>query len=172
MWKYIGNSRPAHAVVPRAGQESVWDYPRPPEIMEDSRPVIVSSLGTEIARSSRAVRVLETASPPTFYLPRSDVRVEFLERASGKSFCEWKGVATYYSVIVPGNPQRRRAAWSYEHPSGKFETIKGHLAFYPSRVGCFVDGAQVQPQPGEFYGGWVTSEIVGPFKGEPGSLGW
>lgn len=172
LWNYTGSRRPDFAVPPREGQESVWDYPRPPKTVADDRLVTVAVDGVEIARTTRAIRVLETASPPTFYLPRSDVRSELLQRASGGSFCEWKGQATYWTVVVPEHPPRAKVAWSYEHPFQPFEAIKGYLAFYPSLVDCYVGGLKVQPQPGGFYGGWITPEIVGPFKGDAGSQGW
>jgi uncharacterized protein (DUF427 family) len=124
-----------------------------------------------IALSERAVRILETASPPTFYLPREDVRMHLLRPAGGHSFCEWKGEACYFDLIA-GDRVVATAAWSYEHPFDDFERIAGHISFYPGRVDCFVDGERVSPQIGGFYGGWITNEIVGPFKGEPGTGGW
>lgn len=124
-----------------------------------------------LAASRRAIRVLETASPPTFYLPRADVRMELLERVPGESVCEWKGRAEYYGVAARGRPTRP-AAWSYPDPFPEFESIAGHIAFYPALVDCRVNGERVRPQPGGFYGGWVTSELVGPFKGEPGTSAW
>ena len=170
-WRWDGRDRPPFAVAPRAGQESVWDYPRPPRIVSDQREVIVCAGDVEIARTSRALRVLETASPPTFYLPRDDVRTAHLVRAGGTSWCEWKGAATYWDVTYDG-ARLERAAWSYESPSPPFAAITGHLSFYPARLACFVDGVRVRPQPGGFYGGWVTPEIVGPYKGDPGTGGW
>jgi uncharacterized protein (DUF427 family) len=172
MWKFTGRHRPDFAVLPQEGQESVWDYPRPPAVVVDDRLVTVWFKGVEIASTTKAVRVLETASPPTFYLPRSAVRMEDLQEASGSSFCEWKGRATYWSVVIPGHPPLPKVAWSYEQPFQQFAAIKGYLSFYPSRVDCFVGGTRVRPQPGAFYGGWVTPEVVGPFKGEPGSQSW
>jgi uncharacterized protein (DUF427 family) len=124
-----------------------------------------------IAETTRAVRVLETASPPTFYLPPEDVRTELLEPATGTSLCEWKGEAEYRDVVV-GDRRIERAAWLYPEPFPEFETLRGHLSFYPAKLECFVGGHRVRPQPGRFYGGWVTPELVGPFKGEPGSGGW
>lgn len=171
-WSFTGNRRPDFAITPRDGQESVWDYPRPPAVVSDHRLVTVYVEGVEIARTTQAIRVLETASPPTFYLPRCGVQAEFLQRASGSSFCEWKGQATYWTILVPGHPPRSKVAWSYEQPFQQFEAIKGCLAFYPSLVDCFVGDSRVQPQLGGFYGGWVTPEIVGPFKGAPGTQGW
>lgn len=130
-WQYRGQERPPLAVVPEPGQESVWDYPRPPRIASDGREVIVRVGVHEIARSRRSVRLLETASPPTFYVPPDDVRTEFLEMEAGASRCEWKGEARYWSVMVPG---RRviAAAWSYADPLPGYERIRGYFAFYPS----------------------------------------
>ena len=171
MWKYTGNKKPPFAEEPKSGEESVWDYPRPPIADADNRHILVKAEGITIAETERAVRVLETASPPTFYIPPEDVITELLEKASGSSFCEWKGQATYWNVVV--NDQRiTKAAWSYHNPSERFNEIDGYFSFYPALVNCFVDGEKVIPQPGGFYGGWVTSEIVGPMKGEPGTGGW
>ena len=171
MWANTGQARPPFAVPPQPGQESVWDYPRPPRIVPDAREVVVRAGAVEIARSRRALRVLETASPPTFYLPWADVRRDCFEAAAGGSFCEWKGAARYWSVVTPGG-RIEQAAWSYPDPLPAFEAIGEGVSFYPSRLACFVDGVRVAPQPGRFYGGWVTPEVVGPFKGEPGSQGW
>ncbi len=170
-WGYRGQDRPPFAVVPGPGQESVWDYPRPPRIESDVREVIVRVGAHEIARSRRSVRLLETASPPTFYVPPDDVRTEFLEMHAGNSRCEWKGEARYWSVIVPGR-RVNAAAWSYANPLPGYERIRGFFAFYPSLLACVVDSIPVVAQPGGFYGGWVTPDVVGPFKGEPGSESW
>ena len=171
MWQYRGQVRPPFAVVPALGQESVWDYPRPPRIESDSREVIVRVGVHEIARSTRSVRLLETASPPTFYVPPDDVRTAWLQMDARVSRCEWKGEAHYWSVIVAGR-RVDGAAWSYANPLPGSERIRGYFAFYPSLVECVVDSVAVVAQPGRFYGGWVTPEVVGPFKGEPGSEGW
>jgi uncharacterized protein (DUF427 family) len=117
------------------------------------------------------LRVLETASPPTFYLPEDDIALRFVEEAEGASWCEWKGRAAYWSVRV-GAERLARAAWSYPVPEAGFEALRGHIAFYPSALDCRIDGQRVRPQPGRFYAGWVSDEVVGPFKGEPGSEGW
>jgi uncharacterized protein (DUF427 family) len=170
-WRYIGQDRPGFAVIPSPGQESVWDYPRPPRIEQDHREVVVCLGDTAIAHSTRSLRVLETASPPTFYLNPKDVRLEYLTCASGESRCEWKGEAHYWAVQVPGQ-QLKRAAWTYPHPLPGFEPIQGLLTFYPALVECYVDGVKVKPQSGPFYGGWITPELVGPFKGEPGTEDW
>jgi len=133
--------------------------------------VRVSADGTEVAASRRALRVLETASPPTFYLPRADVDIGLLRRAAKTSQCEWKGHAHYWDVLGPEG-SRHAAAWSYPQPFPEYEILRDHFAFYPSRLACFLDGQRVVPQPGGFYAGWVTAELVGPFKGEPGSEDW
>lgn len=171
LWRFVGDERPAFALQPGPGQESVWDYPRPPRLMPDSREVVVRFGGIEIARSGRALRLLETASPPTFYLPPADVRTELLERADGSSHCEWKGEAGYWSVVMEGR-RLDAVAWSYDAPHAEYRDLLGHIAFYPQPLDCRVDGERVRPQPGRFYAGWITSELVGPFKGEPGSGGW
>lgn len=170
-WRYAGQPRPPFAISPQAGQESVWDYPRPPRLAPDTREVIVCVGKTMIAHSNRSLRVLETASPPTFYIDPEYVRTEFLAPSSGGSRCEWKGEARYWSVIVSGR-RLERAAWSYPNPLPGFEPLKNCLSFYPARVDCYVDSIRVKPQPGRFYGGWLTPELVGPFKGESGTEGW
>jgi len=171
MWKFIGNQRPSFAIEPGEGQESVWDYPRPPVCVEDQRRVIVTHQGTEIANTQRAVRVLETASPPTFYLPAVDVKMELLKKTPGSSFCEWKGAATYWSLVLDGQTVKN-AAWSYSSPSPSFAPIRDHVAFYPAMVDCTVDGQPVRSQTGGFYGGWITDEVIGPYKGESGTSAW
>ena len=171
MWRYRGRGRPPFAVAPGPGQESVWDYPRPPRLEEDRRRVRVVCGSTVVADTTGAFRILETASPPTFYLPFTDVRRELLTRARGGSFCEWKGRATYWSLRVAGETFDS-VAWSYEAPLAPYHPIQSYLSFYPARLECYVDNDRVRPQPGGFYGGWVTGEVVGPFKGEPGTSGW
>jgi len=166
MWQWDGRTRPSFAIEPAQGQESVWDYPRPPRIVRDERHVIVRSGDAVVAETHTSLRVLETASPPTFYLPLTDICVEKLLPAPGTSWCEWKGRARYWSVgSVP-------VAWSYDDPLSGFESLLAHVGFYPGRVACFVDGVRVAAQPGGFYAGWVTPEIVGPWKGEGGTEGW
>ena len=170
-WSHRGSGRPDWAIQPGPGQESVWDYPRPPRLEADTRLVRVLYGNTVIAESSQAVRVLETASPPTFYLPSQDVRMEMLSQARGASLCEWKGSATYWSLGVDGHAINQ-AAWSYEEPFIDFVAIRGYLGFYPSKLECYVGEHRVTAQPGGFYGGWVTPDVVGPFKGEPGTGSW
>ena len=151
------------------GQESVWDYPRPPVIVADSRLVVVGDPEDPIARTADSVRVLETASPPTFYLPVDDINVDRLVPIAGRSMCEWKGEATYWALAdAPEFP----IAWEYQHPFADFAALAGHMSFYPGRIVCTVDGEVVQAQSGGFYGGWITAEIVGPFKGDPGTGHW
>ncbi|MDX1579844.1 MAG: DUF427 domain-containing protein [Gemmatimonadota bacterium] len=170
-WRYFGQERPPFAEDPGPGQESVWDYPRPPRLEPDDREVIVSTGEVEIARTQRAVRVLETASPPAFYLPPEDVRMDLLIERPGRSACEWKGTARYWSVRT-GERVLEDIAWSYPDPRPDFASLRDYVSFYPGRVACRVGGERVEPQPGGFYGGWVTSEIVGPVKGAPGTGGW
>lgn len=154
-------------------KEKVWDYPRPPRLVADDRHVQVIFGGAVIANTRRAHRVLETTHPPTWYLPAEDVRFELLREIPRRTHCEWKGLATYFDVQA-GERTAEAAAWCYRHlPEGPFAPIAGAVAFYASLMDeCTVDGERVTPQPGGFYGGWVTSELVGPFKGEPGSDGW
>jgi uncharacterized protein (DUF427 family) len=155
--------------------ESVWDYPRPPALERSSRLVVITFGGDVIARSARSWRVLETSHPPVYYLPAADIRDGTLEPApdSAGSFCEWKGRAVYYDVIGADGRRAPAAAWGYPSPSPAYRDLLGTVAFYPGRMDeCTVDGEVVQAQPGDFYGGWITSDITGPFKGAPGTLGW
>jgi len=170
-WRFYGQERPSFAAAPGPGQESVWDYPRPPSVEQDRREVVVRLGETVIARTRDARRVLETASPPTIYIPREDVVEQYLRPAGGSSSCEWKGSARYWTVAVPP-VVLDSVGWSYEKPLSAFESIRGSLSFYPGRIECYVDCVRVEPQPGGFYGGWITPEVVGPFKGAPGSSGW
>lgn len=170
MWKYQGQRRPPFAEAPAPGFESVWDYPRPPRVSADGRLVLVRSDEQVIAETRRAVRVCETASPPTFYLPAADVDTSCLTPVQGQSVCEWKGVARYWALA--GVPALEPVAWCYPQPNAAFAGLRDRFAFYPGRVACFVDGERVRPQPGRFYGGWVTDELAGPFKGEPGTEHW
>ena len=153
--------------------ESVWDYPRPPRLEPSARRIRVVLGGETIVDTKRSYRVLETSHPPVYYVSSEDVRAGALEPAGGRTtFCEWKGTASYYDAVA-GDERAERAAWTYREPSPGFEEIRDWVAFYPGRVdACFVDDERVEPQPGDFYGGWITSEIEGPFKGGPGSSGW
>ena len=164
-WEYHGQKRPKFAIKPKDGQESVWDYPRPPKLAPDSREVLVIFANKIIAHTRKAIRVLETASPPTFYIPRDDLYMKFIQKAKGESKCEWKGEAIYWDIIVE-DEKASRAAWSYPNPFRDFQSIKGYMSFYPGKTDCYVNGEHVRPQPGGFYGGWITKEIVGPVKGQ------
>lgn len=154
-------------------QESVWDYPRPPRVEALDRRVKVVFADATIADSGRALRVLETASPPTVYVPEADVRTEILfDAPESRSFCEWKGAASYFDIAC-GDRVAKGAAWTYRRPNEPYAELHGHFAFYAGRVdACYLDQEPVAPQGGTFYGGWVTAEIVGPYKGEPGTDGW
>jgi len=164
--------RPADIIAPGPGQESVWSYPRPPRVEPVASRVRVELEGLTIADTTRALRVAETASPPCYYIPPADVLRDHLEPSARTSFCEWKGVASYWSVRV-GDRLVKDSAWSYPDPDRGFEAIKDYLAFYPRRMdGCWIGAERVTPQPGFYYGGWVTANLVGPFKGVPGSEGW
>ncbi len=152
--------------------ESVWDYPRPPRVEPSFRRVRVIFDGEVIAETTRALRVLETSHPPVYYIPLDDVRREYLVAGRRHSFCEFKGRADYYTIAHDGR-RSAEAAWSYPTPSPGYEQLADHLAFYPGRVdACFLDDERVEPQPGDFYGGWITADIAGPFKGGPGTTGW
>lgn len=167
----MGRLRPRR-IAPGPGQESVWDYPRPPRLEPTSERVRVEFNGMVIAETTRALRVLETSHPPVYYIPPEDVRMEYLRPARGQSFCEWKGAARYYSVQV-GERVAESAGWYYPQPSGAYAALRDAIAFYPGKMdACYVEGERVQPQPGNFYGGWITRDVVGPFKGEPGTMGW
>lgn len=154
------------------GEESVWDYPRPPRLEPTSKHIEVYFNGVKIADTRRAMRVLETSHPPVYYLPPDDVKMEYFARTERDTFCEWKGSAVYYTISVDGK-SARDAAWAYLDPDAEFKPIAGYVAIYPAAMdGCYVDGERVLPQPGRYYGGWITREIKGPFKGAPGSAGW
>ena len=158
--------------VPGPGQESVWDYPRPPVLRPSSALVVIVLGGTEVCRSTRGWQVLETSHPPTWYFPREDWSAGALVDAPGSSYCEWKGVAGYLDVVA-GRTVAPRAAWTYPSPSEAFVAIRDHVAVYPAAMDrCTVDGDAVLPQPGGFYGGWITSSVVGPFKGDPHTGCW
>ena len=165
-WDFRGQVRPDFALEPKVGEESVWDYPRPPVIVDDSRTIEVRSRsGMLLLQTNSARRVLETASPPTFYLPANDLCVD-LASAPGSSFCEWKGAAEYFQF------EGEVVAWRYPSPFETFTSVAGWICFYPALTQCSVDDEVVRAQAGGFYGGWVTDEIIGPYKGEPGTSGW
>jgi uncharacterized protein (DUF427 family) len=157
---------------PRAGQESVWDYPRPPRVEEFAGSITVELGGQTIAETQQAWRVLETSHPPTYYLPQVSFADGVLRPAGGSSWCEWKGQASYFDLVAP-SAVASRAAWTYLRPTRGFTAITGAVAVMAALVDrCTVNGEEVEPQPGGFYGGWVTSWLAGPFKGVPGSMGW
>lgn len=162
-------------ITPEHGQESVWNYPRPPRLEDTSKLIeIFYSLDLDriaIAKTNNAKRVLETSHPPVYYIPREDINLDYLISAEGSSFCEWKGLAIYYSLKI-NEKLLEKIAWSYPNPTETFIDIKDHIAFYPQKLDCYVAGEKVIPQPGGFYGGWITSDIVGPFKGDRNSIGW
>ena len=154
------------------GQESVWDYPRPPRLERTAARVLVVLGGVTVLDTHRALRVLETSHPPTYYLPLADAVAGAFRPAAGSSWCEWKGRADYLDVVV-GDRLAPAAAWFYPTPSPGFADLADHVALYPGRMDrCTVDGEVVRAQEGGFYGGWVTDAVVGPFKGGPGSVGW
>ena len=152
--------------------ESVWDYPRPPRVEPSTEHVVVEHAGVVIADTTSSYRVLETSHPPTYYLPREAFAPGVLRPAEGRSWCEWKGQASYFDLVV-ADEVITGAAWTYADPSRGFEAIRDHVALYPGRLDeVTVDGEVVRPQAGGFYGGWITDRVVGPFKGGPGSAGW
>ncbi|HEY8566944.1 MAG TPA: DUF427 domain-containing protein [Beijerinckiaceae bacterium] len=164
--------RPTPAPLTAPDQESVWAYPRPPRLEPVAARLRVVFDGVAVADTTAGYRVLETSHPPTYYLPPADIRSHALVPAPGGSLCEWKGRAVYFTVVGPTR-RAERAAWAYPDPTPPFRAIAGHVAFYAGPMdACFVEDEQVTPQPGGFYGGWITNNIVGPFKGEPGSEGW
>lgn len=153
-------------------KESVWDYPRPPRVEPVSEHISVTHLGQQLVSTNQAVRVLETSHPPSYYLPIKDFAEGVLVPVSGQSYCEFKGAASYFDLVVNGG-RIPRAAWTYENPTKGFESLQGKVALYASKVDkCMVGDEVVQAQEGDFYGSWITSNIVGPFKGAPGTWGW
>jgi uncharacterized protein (DUF427 family) len=165
-------SRQVKPIKPGPGQESVWDYPRPPKLERTDSRIVVQHANATIADTHRAWRVLETSHPPSYYLPPEDIDMELLAQSSRQSFCEWKGSATYFDIVA-GHETVPGAAWTYRDPIEAFSALRNHVSFYPQLVdACWVDGERVAPVEGSFYGGWVTSTVVGPFKGGPGTMGW
>ena len=164
---------PPAPILPAPGQESVWDYPRPPRLEPVAKHIQIVFNGVTIADTTGAYRVLETSHPPTYYLPPADIQMQYVFPVPGaSSLCEWKGQAGYVTLRV-GDKEAARVGWRYSNPTPAFAPIKDLIAFYAAPMdACFVDGERVTPQPGGFYGGWVTSDIVGSFKGEPGTMGW
>ena len=163
---------PIDRVVPGPGQESVWDYPRPPRVEPVPERLRVVVDGVTIATTDRGFRVLERAGAPAYYFPPEDVRLDLLRTSSQHSVCEWKGTARYHTLRL-GDRSIENVAWSYPVPQAEFEVLRDHLAFYASRVDeAWVGDERATPQPGGFYGGWISSRVVGPFKGGPGTFGW
>ena len=159
-------------IPPQPGQESVWDYPRPPRIEDTTKHIEIIFNGEKIVDTRRAKRGLETSHPPTYYIPVADIKMEYLTKSDRQTYCEWRGWACYYHLTV-GDRNALNVAWYYTEIFPDYEELKGHVAFYPRPMdACYVDGEKVTPQPGDFYAGWITSDIVGPFKGEPGTRGW
>ena len=155
-----------------AGQESVWSFPRPAIAEPTTAHILITHGGMTVADTRAAVRTLETSHPPSYYIPPADIAAGRLRRASGSSFCEWKGAAIYWDVVF-GDLVLPRVGWSYPNPTPAFEALRDHIAFYAGPFDrCSVDGETVIPQAGAFYGGWITSRLAGPFKGGPGTLGW
>ena len=168
----LAEMSPPVRIEPGPGQESVWDYPRPPRVEPCTDRVAVHFGGAVIAETTAALRVLETSQPPAFYLPPGDVDRDRLRPTASRTWCEWKGEAVYFDIGVDDRVAAD-GAWSYPSPRPGFDAIAGHLAFYPARMdGCFVGLEQVSAGDGSFYGGWITSRVVGPFKGAPGTLHW
>jgi len=154
------------------GQESVWSYPRPAIAEACACHIVIEHGGRRIAETRSAVRTLETSHPPSWYIPPADIAPGVLRRAAGTSLCEWKGTAVYFDVVA-GDTVLPRIGWSYPNPTPAFALLRDHVAFYAGPFDrCTVDGETVTPQPGRFYGGWITSRVVGPFKGGPGTMGW
>lgn len=159
-------------IEPGPGQESVWDYPRPPRLEPTPKRLRVIFNGQTVAESVRGLRVLETSQPPAYYFPPGDVRQDLLMRSGYRTLCEWKGVAVYFTLQVQSKVSQN-AAWSYPNPSAGFELLRDYVAFYPSRMDtCYVDGQPVRAQEGDYYGGWITPDVVGPFKGGRGTEEW
>ncbi len=158
--------------APGPGQESVWDYPRPPKLEDSSDHIQILFNSVTIADTHYAKRVLETSHPPVYYIPPEDIKMEYLTTSSRSTFCEFKGNASYYTIKV-GEKIIPHGAWYYRHPSPGYEAMANYIAFYPSKMdACYVNGEKVQAQQSDFYGGWVTSKVIGPFKGGPGTFGW
>jgi uncharacterized protein (DUF427 family) len=154
------------------GQVSVWDFPRPAIAETCDRRIRIEHRGQVIADTTRAVRTLETSHPPSYYIPPADIAMELLRSAPGRSLCEWKGQARYWDVVV-GDTVLARVGWSYADPTPAFRILADHIAFYAAPFDrCTVDGVPIVPQPGGFYGGWITPDLAGPFKGGPGTMGW
>ncbi|MEM8874376.1 MAG: DUF427 domain-containing protein [Planctomycetota bacterium] len=162
---------PSQRETPGPGQESVWDYPRPPRLEPVGKPVRVELNGVEIARTDAGLRILETSHPPTVYIPPTDIADDVTSVNDHGSFCEWKGRAGYVDVHADGQIVEN-AGWFYPAPVKAYADLRDFIAFYPSKVKCYIGDEPVKAQEGDFYGGWITDNLVGPFKGGPGTWGW
>lgn len=169
-WTFNGTTRPPFAEEPKEGQVSVWDFPRPPAIEKVTEEISIFSGDKCLALTKGALAICETASPPTYYIPIQDVELQHLLKMPGKkSLCEWKGTAGYWALW--GSPNLA-IGWSYAHPFPPFEALQQHIAFYPQHLNCFIGKEKVRPQPGQFYAGWITDNLSGPFKGDAGTSHW
>lgn len=163
---------PIRPVVPNPNQESVWDYPRPPRLEPTPKHLQVIFNGVIIAETKRALRLLETSHPPSYYFPPEEVKLEYFQAVARHTFCEFKGAASYYTISVNGKTAVN-AAWYYAHPTPNYAALTNYIAFYPALMdACYADGELARPQDGGFYGGWITHDVVGPFKGSPGTEWW
>lgn len=161
-----------NAPKPGPNQESVWDYPRPPRVEATTKRLRAIFNGIVLFDTQRAFRVLETSHPPNYYIPQEDIQMQYLSPTDRHTVCEFKGQASYWTIQI-GDKRAENVAWGYLRPARGYEAIRGMIAVYPGRMdACYVDEEQVTPQPGDFYGGWITSDIVGPFKGGPGTMFW
>ena len=169
-WQYNGQSRPPFAQQPGPGQRSVWDFPRPPVLVPSFKKVEIQTDGLQLAFTTRALELQETASPPTFYLPPQDVFLNLLIPLPKRtSLCEWKGKALYWALKAA---PEKAIGWSYANPYEGYAALKDYVAFYPQYLECSVNGERVIPQPGAFYAGWITEDLCGPFKGASGTGHW
>ena len=163
---------PLQRIEPGPGQESVWDYPRPPRLEDSPKHIRIICGGEVLVDTHRAKRVLETSHPPHYYIPPADIQMQYLQPSPRSTWCEWKGRAKYFTIAI-GDTLLTDAGWSYPDPTPAFAGLQDYIAFYPGKMdACYVDEEQVEAQEGDFYGGWITSDIVGPFKGGPGTWGW
>ncbi|MCB0447984.1 MAG: DUF427 domain-containing protein [Gelidibacter sp.] len=168
-WEYRGNVRPPFAIEPKPGQLSVWDFPRPPAVKPVKNIVSVYDGKSLITETKNALMVLETGNPPTYYIPPKDVNIELLTQMEKTSWCEWKGKARYWALKE--NPDQA-IAWDYPVPFPEYKLLANYLSFYPHNFQCFVGDEQITPQDSKIYAGWITKDLVGPFKGQPGSENW
>ena len=159
-------------IIPEPGQESVWNYPRPARLEDTNKSIRIIVNSIVLAETTKAKRVIETSHPPSYYIPSEDIKLEYFIETPKKTWCEWKGKCQYYDISI-ADKYINNAAWRYIEPTPDFVTIQEYYAFYPSLMdACYVNDELVKSQPGDFYGGWITADIVGPFKGSPGTMGW